>query len=410
MSPPISPQCALAARVAVSAVFVANGVMSASILPRLPAIKDNLSLTNGELGAAVAALPVGGLLAGGLVGLFIARFGSGRVAITAGTLAAASLVAVGLASSWATLALAMLVLGMFDATMDASMNSHGIGLQRQHGRSILQGFHGMWSVGSMAAGAVGAVLAGAGMPVAVHLAIAAAVAAGIILASGARLLPRAVADAPHDAAGEEPIRLSSAPRLLRVLLPIALLGILCVTVQGSAATWSAVYVNEVLGQPEGIAATAFVVYMGAMVLGRLTNDRWVDRWGATRVVRAGAVLCVLALLGVMAAAPLASVPLAFLGFGLVGLGSSPMFPVMIGTAGTRPGIPSGHGVALVAWLVRVGLIFSPAFIGAAADAWGLAAALAIPVVAGIVIALIAPVLTGGRLAFPLAGSAPRGAS
>ena len=80
------------------------------------------------------------------------------------------------------------------------------------------------------------------------------------------------------------------PRLLRVLVPIALLGILCVTVQGSAASWSAVYLDEVLGQPAGIAAAAFVVYMAAMVLGRLTNDRWVDRFGSTAVVRAGALV------------------------------------------------------------------------------------------------------------------------
>ena len=45
-------------------------------------------------------------------------------------------------SSWATLALAFLVMGMFDATMDAAMNAHSIGVQRLYGRSILQRFHG----------------------------------------------------------------------------------------------------------------------------------------------------------------------------------------------------------------------------------------------------------------------------
>ncbi len=74
-----------------------------------------------------------------------------------------------------------------------------------------------------------------------------------------------------------------------------------------------------------------------------------------------------------------------------------MFPVMIGAAGSRPGIPAGHGVALVAWLVRIGLIFAPAMVGAAADAWGLAAALAIPLVAGVAIVAAAPALTGGSL-------------
>jgi fucose permease len=400
MTPTISPRRARAARLAVSALFFANGAVSASILPRLPAIKDGLDLTNGELGAALAAMPVGGLIAGGLVGVLIARFGSGRVAVTAGVLAASSLAVVGIAGSWAALALALLVLGMFDATMDAAMNTHGIGLQRVYGRSILQGFHGLWSVGSVVAGAVGAVLAAAGVPVAVHLATAAVLIVALVLVAARWLLPAAVADAPHDAAGEQPVRLSSIPRLLRVLVPIALLGILCVTVQGSAATWSAVYLTEVLGQPEGLAATAFVVYMAAMVLGRITNDRWVDRWGATAVVRVGALLCVAALVAVMAAAPLALVPLAFAGFALVGLGSSPMFPVMVGAAGTRRGIPSGHGVAIVAWLVRVGLILAPALVGAAADEWGLAAAFGLPLAAAIAIVVLAPVLTGASLFGP----------
>ena len=85
-----------------------------------------------------------GLFAGAL----IARFGSGRVATVTGTATAGLVLGVGFAGSWAVLALAFLVMGAFDATMDAAMNAHGIGVQRRYGRSILQGFHGMWSVGS----------------------------------------------------------------------------------------------------------------------------------------------------------------------------------------------------------------------------------------------------------------------
>ena len=398
MTTAVTPARARAARLGVSAMFVVNGAAAASILPRLPAIKEGLALTNGELGAAVAAMPVGGLLAGGLVGILIARFGSGRVAMVAGTLAGAAVVGVGLATSWLTLALAYLVLGIFDATMDASMNAHGVGVQRQYGRSILQGFHGMWSLGSMAAGAAGALAAGLGVPVSIHLAVASAVLVVVALVAGRSFLPSSVSDAaPAGAPAPQPIHLRAAPRLLRILVPIAMLGILCVLLQSAAATWSAVYLTEVLGQPEGIAAVAFVAYMGAMVLGRMTNDRWVDRWGSAAVVRAGALIGVASLVAVMAAAPLALVPLAFLGFAGIGLGSSPMFPVMVGAAASRPGIPAGHGVAITSWLVRIGLVIAPAMIGAAADVWGLAAALGVSLVASAMIAFLAPVLTGGAL-------------
>jgi fucose permease len=281
--------------------------------------------------------------------------------------------------------------------MDTAMNAHGIGVQRTYGRSILQGFHGVWSVGSMAAGAVGAVIAGAGIPVAVHFGGLAVVLAAAVLLSARLFLPASVADGPHAGGGDHAFTLARLPRMLRVLVPIALLGILCVTLQGSAASWGAVYLSDVLGQPDGVAALAFVLYMAAMVLGRLTNDRWVDRFGSETVVRAGAVIGVAGIVLAIAAAPLGQPVLAFAGFAAVGLGSSSMFPVMIGAAGSRPGIPAGHGVALVAWLVRVGLILQPAVVGAAADQWGLTAALGIPLVAGIVIALVAPVLSGGRV-------------
>jgi MFS family permease len=400
----ILPSRARAARVAVSVLFVANGAISASILPRLPAIKDSLGLSNAELGAAVAAMPVGGLLAGGFVGLLIARFGSGRVATIAGLGAAATLAVLGLAGSWLAFAGTFLLLGMFDATMDASMNAHGIGVERQYGRSIFQGFHGMWSAGSMAAGAAGAVAAAAGVPVPVDLAIAALVAAaGVAIASG-RLLPRAVADAHRAGESDEAselVHVRNAPRLLRILLPIAMLGILCTVLQGAAATWGAIFLTDVLAQPAGVAAAGFVVYMAAMTLSRLVNDRWIDRLGRVTVVRIGAVIGGAGLLAVMASAPLASPGLAFVGLALVGVGSSPMFPVMAATAGSVPGIPAGHGVALVSWFVRFGLILAPATVGWAADAVGLAAAFVIPLMAVVAIGVAAPaMIRAGRPASP----------
>jgi MFS family permease len=393
-----APAGARAARVAVSVVFLASGAVFASILPRLPAIQDSLGLSQGELGTAVAALAVGGLVAGGFVGVLVGRFGSARLIVLAGTATALMLAVIGQATTWAMLAGAYLVLGMFDAIMDASMNAHGVGLQRVYGRSILQGFHGMWSVGGVVGSFVGVLAATAGVAVAVHLGVAAAILAIAILVAGRFLLPSAVADAPHDAlTTAEPLRRAQIPHLFRVLVPIALLGILCVVVQGSAATWSAIFLSDVLGAPAGVAAAGFMVYMGAMVIGRLTNDRWVNRIGSTPLVRVGALVAGGGLVAVIASAPVLAVPLAFAGFALVGLGTSPMFPVMVSAAGSRPGIPSAHGIALASWLVRVGLIVAPALVGVAADAWGLAAALVIPLVAAGLVALLAPVLAGSPL-------------
>jgi len=397
MRHPIPPPRARAARIAVSAFFFVNGAGYASILPRLPAIKDSLSLSNAELGLAIAAMPVGGLLAGGLVGLLIARFGSGRTAAVAGITGALLLGAIGLAPTWALLVLAYLVLGGFDATMDAAMNTHSLGVQRQYGRSILQGFHGMWSVGGMAGGALGALAAALDVPIAIQSVVIGLALAAVLLLAATSLLPAAVGDvhAPDDAAAEH-IHVRNAPRLLRVLGPIAMLGVLCVVLQGAAATWSAVFLTDVLRQPAAIAAMAFVVYMASMALGRLTNDRWIDRFGGVTVVRAGALIGAAGLALVILAGALGVAPIAFVGFAAIGIGSSPMFPVMVAAAGSRPGIPAGHGVALASWMVRIGLMFAPAMVGIVADAAGLGAAFLIPLVAAVAIAGLAVPLTGGR--------------
>ena len=64
---PVDPR-AWRARIGVSLLFLVNGALVANVLPRLPAIKAGLDLSNAELGAAIAAMPIGGLLAGGVRG------------------------------------------------------------------------------------------------------------------------------------------------------------------------------------------------------------------------------------------------------------------------------------------------------------------------------------------------------
>ncbi len=389
------------ARVGVSLLFLVNGALVANVLPRLPAIKAGLDLSNAELGAAIAAMPIGGLLAGGFAGVLIHRFGSGRLTVSVGTAYGLLLALVGLAPSWLALAGSFLVLGVLDATMDAAENAHGIAVQRRFGRSILHSFHGWWSAGTMLGGAMGAIAAGLGVPVAPDLAVAGVGLAIVALGSSVLLLPDAEADAPEptDAAVER-IHLRNAPRLLRLLGPIALLGLLGVMLEDAAQTWSTVYLVDVLGLAAGIAAVAFVLYTGAMTVGRLTNDRWVDRWGDARIGRWGAALAALGLGLVALAGPTGVAWIAFVGFIGVGVGASSMFPLMVDAAGSRPDIPAAHAVAIVSWLARAGFVIAPTLMGLAADAFGLSAAFLIPLAAALLVVVLAPSLLAGSTPSP----------
>lgn len=391
------------ARVAVSALFLVNGALMANVLPRLPAIKSELDLTNAALGTAVAAMPVGGLLAGAAAGMLIVRYTSRRVTVATGVAFGLLLGSIGLAPGWLALAAAFLVLGMVDALMDSAMNAHGIAVQRCYGRSIMHGFHGWWSAGTLLGAGTGAIAAALDVPLDLHLAVVGLLLAGASLGALPLLLAdrdvdHAATDADADAGSVRPRAASDggsalasargSARLLGRLAPLALIGVLGVTIEDAAQTWSTIYLTEVLEAGVGIAALAVVLYTAGMTVGRLTNDRWIDRWGDTSVARSGALVATAGLVLVISAGTWAAVPLAATGFTLVGLGTSPLFPVMISAAGTVPGVPAGQGVAVVAWLARGGFVVAPTLVGLAADAVGLGVALVIPLVAGVTVAIL----------------------
>ena len=153
-APPV-PAPPRAARAAVGTWFFVNAVVYANVLPRLPEIKADLDLSNAALGTALAAAPVGALLAALWSAPLIRRLGSGRVAVYGLVLLAGAMSAVAVAPSWAVLVGVLLVVGAVDAVVDVAQNAHGLRVERRYDRSIFNAFHGLWSVGAVAGALIG---------------------------------------------------------------------------------------------------------------------------------------------------------------------------------------------------------------------------------------------------------------
>lgn len=363
------------ARVAVTAMFVVNGATYNSLVPRFPALRDELGLTNTALGTAIAAFPAAALVLGVLAGPMIARFGSGRTAVVIGLVGAVVLPVVALAPSWVALAGTLFLLGATDAWADAAMNAHGLRVQERYGRSIINGLHATWSVAAVSAGFVGAAAAGLGVPLLVHLGVVGALLAAVSLLAGRFLLP---GSDPGAAPGS---RSGSSMRSVLVaagpLLALAALLVCSGGVEDSAASWGAIYVRDDLGGSPFAAGLPFVAFQLAMTVGRLVGDRVVDRWGAVPVARGGALLAAVGMGGgLVAGATVGHPATAVAGFALAGLGVSTLFPLAFAAAGSVPGVRAGDGVTVVGWLARLGFLAFPPTIGTVADAtsvgWGLA--------------------------------------
>lgn len=374
------------ARTAVGACFFVNAVLYANLVPRLPQLKDELGLSNTALGTALAAQPLGALLAGIVVAPLIARAGSARVAGVGLPVLAAAVWAAAAAPHWGVLAGALLVAGAVDAAVDVAQNAQGLRVQRGYGRSVINAFHGTWSVGSLAGGVLGAAAAGLGAPLSLHLGVV-AVAFGV----PALLLARLLLPGPDDGDAVSPSPRLAAPARGRrgPAAGIAALGALAacaVVVEDAGSSWSALYLRVELGAAPAVAGLGFVALSLAMTVGRFTGDRAVDRFGRRSVVRAGGVL---AAAGLGAALALPSVPGTLAGFALAGLGVATLVPAAYSAADELPGLRPGLGLAVVNVLLRVGFLVVPPVIGLVADATSLRVALLTVVAAGLGTALLA---------------------
>jgi MFS family permease len=379
-----SPTRLRRARLAVGGCFFVNAVLYANLVPRLPEVKAELGLSNSSLGAALAALPLGALLAGVSSAVLIRRFGSARVASAGLVLLAAAVWAAAAAPNWLALAAALLCAGALDAVVDVAQNAHGLRVQRGYGRSILNAFHGIWSIGAVAGGLLGSAAAGLGIPLPLHLAVV-GVLFGVPALFGSRAMLPGHDDTERDAAEAGAAPPASTTRSLRraALPAMAALGVLAACgafVEDAGASWSALYLRDELAAGAAAAGLGFVALSAAMTVGRLTGDRAVDRFGQRRVVRAGGALTA-AGMGLALVVP--SIPTTVIGFALAGLGVATLVPAVYHAADELPGLPRGLGLAVINWLLRIGFLLSPPLIGLVADATSLRIALVTVVLAGI---------------------------
>lgn len=395
------------ARAAVAVLFLANGAVFANTVPRFPDLKAQLELSNAAFGAAISAYGAGALVLGLAAGAAVRRWGSARVATVSSALVAANLVLLALAPSWWALALVLFVAGSLDSTADLANNAHGLRVERAYGRSILNSMHGVWSIGAVVGGSMGAAAAGLDVGLVWHLSIAAVLFAGVAVAAARFLLAGPDRDPADALAGPSdiPAGRSGAPAGLRragrsrtrLAAAVVVLGLLAASAQvmeDTAATWGALYLRSDVGTSAAVGGMGFIALQGMQTIGRLLGDRLVTRFGDRAVARSGATLAAAAMTaGLVVATPVPTV----IAFGLVGLGIGTVIPACMRRADQLPGLPAGAGLALVGSVLRLSLFVSPAVTGVAAQVLGLWFAIAtIPLVAVLAAVMAQALPAAGR--------------
>ncbi|NLD85305.1 MAG: MFS transporter, partial [Actinomycetales bacterium] len=393
----------------------ANGAIFGAIVPRLPDLKDALELSPALFGLAMACYPAGALFGGLLTPVFMRRRSDGAVAV--GTMIAASVVAalVGFSPVVAVFAGLLLLFGVCDAVTDVSMNAHGIRVQLRHGRSLINRFHAVWSLGAVLGAAGGSLAAGFGTPVQVQMIVAAIVcAAAAAVAYPLRLGPpvaededgrdldRARGEAPVADQPVEPVepveRRRPGGRALVLLVVLGVFACCAEIVEDFAQTWSALYLRDVAAVGAGVAGLGFIAVQGAQLIGRFTGDRLVERFGAAVVGRMGGGCVVLgagaALTGSFVLDGPVMVFVLLAGFAVAGWGIATVIPGAMVGADSVPGLPDGAGLAVLNWVMRLGFLLAPPLVGLIAEHLGMRWTVAPMVFGGLLIAALAGPLLG----------------
>ena len=393
---------------AIAVVFVANGLGGPSFLPRLPERQAALGLSDAGLGLVLVGMAAGALAASPAAGRAVGRIGSRPVAVGGALGMAASLWTAGAAPHPVVLFVALLGIGAADAAMDIAMNANGAAYERVSGRSLMHRLHGAWSLGSLAAASVAALLAAAGVSLTWHLLGVGIVVAACALASRPwlvaddRLPDRHPAAAPQPGAAEmqTPVPTAGpnpprrwASRAPGPLVALAALTVAGAVIEGAPSDWSALRLER-LGAGPGAAALGFAAFTAGMLAGRLTGDHLTDRHGGAAVLRGGMALVAAGLL----AGALVDHPLVFAaGLVVAGVGAAGLFPLAFSAAATTPGVAPGTGAATVSLAARLGFMVEPVLMGTLAEIAGLRWAFVVVAALAAAVAAAAPRLLGPRV-------------
>ncbi len=364
------------ARWAVFTIFMLHGTLIGSWVPHVPLAKDRLDLGPGILGLALLAIAGGAVFAMPITGALINRFGSARITLVTGVLFALTFAGPTLAPTFLTFVIGGFAMGAGIGSLDVSMNTHGIAVEKVLKQPIMSGLHGAFSLGAMIGAFGGGALVQQFGPV-VQVAILSSAVLALHLTASQFLLSNAL---------DKGLSTSHFAMPTKATIGLGLLCFFALMIEGSVMDWGAIMMRDKFMIDLGLAALAFGFYQGGMAVTRLSGDWGRQKFGAVNLVTFSAVL---AAVGTTIALLSPSPYLTFAAFAFAGLGVGNLAPVLLAGGGRLEPEAPGRGIAAVTTLGYAGFLLGPPLIGFVAQVTNLPLALGLTVLAALIIAIFA---------------------
>lgn len=333
-----------------------------SLPPRLPDIQRAMGIEEGALGLGLIGAALGTLISLSLAGPLLDRFGYRRAILTLIPLLALGYALASFATGPIAFFMLLVPVGLVIGGIEIILNLEADRTEHMIGRRIMNRSHAFWSFGFFSAGIVSAAIAQTGLSVQLHLLLM----VPVVIAGVALLLGR-FTPAPHRTGGstDEAPRFAAPTLAIMILVAVTLSAMI---MEGAGIDWSAIYMRDEFQVSPFLAGFAVALGAFTQAVTRFFADPFVERYSPTIVSRV-----LLSVLGLGAVIVFFSPVdwLSLIGFGLMGVGTSVIFPLAMSAAAQRTDRPAASNVASLAQISFVAFLFGPPLLGYVAEHFGI---------------------------------------
>jgi len=336
-------------RIFLSLFFLISGFSFATWASRIPTIKSIYHFNDAQLGTLLLAMPISSVLGLPFSGWLVSKFESRIPLSMALIINSLSLILVGFSSSLFSLIIGISVFAFSLRIFNISVNTQSITLQKLFENKIIGSFHGLWSTGGILGISVTTFFIQHNLSIETHFLWVGALNILLTSVSFFFLLKN-----DRSEKGNKIIFGKPDPYITFLGL-LVLFGAIC---EGGMFDWSGIYFHDVL--KTRVFTYGYLIFMTCMASGRFFSDYLTVKIGLPKTYILGSALV---FIGIAISVIFPFFWPAMIGFSMVGLGTSSVYPMTFSLAGQSKKYSPGLAISIVSTYSTLGMLLGPPLIG-----------------------------------------------
>ena len=344
-------------RIALSAYFLLSGLCFSTWASRIPTIKEQFNLSDGDLGNLLMIMPASAIIGIPLSGWLVAKYDSRVPLQFASVIFLLSLFSIGWGFSLFALVISLVLFSIALRIINVAINTQSLSIQEKFEKKIVGKFHGVWSIGGILGVLFSTIMLKFQVSIFWHFLVVFSVGLLIIMAMYGFLIKN------DKAKSSNPFRYQKPTKYIELLGFMVFFAAIC---EGGMYDWNGVYLKEVVNQQ--VFTYGYLLFMVCMTISRLTIDNLMSRFGMQKLYIASSVLITS---GVLLATVFPYLVPVLIGFCMVGFGVSGLYPMTFILAGKAKKYSVPIVISIISTYSTVGMFLGPPIIGYLASAFGL---------------------------------------